>query len=475
MQSIKRLRLFFRFAVLLQLCFFTGQIGLTQVSDTDAFMLRQIYDEVLENGKAYDWLTVLSEDIGGRLSGSPQAAASVEYTRQVLEDLGCDSVWLQACMVPHWVRGEKEEMLLVGSKTIGTRPFNCCALGNSPGTGPNGLTAEVVEVKSLDDVEQLGEEGIKGKIVFYNRPMDNKKIRTFHAYGSAVDQRVYGPAKAAEYGAVAAIVRSMTTRIDDIPHTGVTRFPEGARQVPALAISTKDAELLASIIQMETPRIYIRNTSEMKEPVRSHNVIGEIRGSEYPDEILLVGGHLDSWDLAGGAHDDGSGCMQSLEVIRCLKAIGYQPRRTIRAVMFMNEENGLAGGLEYTKVSGEKGEFHLAALESDSGGFTPRSISFDAKEERFTNYFRQVYRWNALLEPYGIQFEKGGSGADINPLKGQGGLLMGLRTDSQRYFDYHHTALDRIDAVNERELHMGAAAMASIIYLIDKYGLNGWN
>jgi carboxypeptidase Q len=444
----------------------------TDTNEEDAFYIRKIYDEALTQAKCYDWLHHLSEDIGGRLAGSPEAAAAVEYTRQELELLGLDTVWLQPCMAPHWKRGEKEQVRIVNSQKMGTIELNGVALGNSVGTGPMGVTAEVVEVKSLAEVEKLGRAGIEGKIVFYNRPMDSRQIRTFNAYGGAVDQRGSGPSKAAEYGAVAAVVRSMTTELNDTPHTGSTRYnKDGKNNIPAVAISTNDAELLSRLLKEESIRIFVRTTCEMLQPVRSYNVIGEIRGSEFPDEYILVGGHLDSWDLGGGAHDDGAGCVQSMEVVHLIKQMDYRPKRSIRCVLFANEENGLAGGRAYAKAANEKGEYHMAAIESDAGGFTPRGFRCDAHEEVFKKKLPQVTRWLPLLEPYGLSLSAGGSGADISPLKNQKGILFGLAPDSQRYFDYHHTALDRIEAVNKRELELGAAAMMSLVYLLDKYGV----
>ena len=459
----------FKFSLLLIL------LSLSQIlsaqSNEDAFFLRQIYTKSLTEGQAYNWLTHLSTNIGGRLAGSPQAAAAVEYTKQMLDSLGLDSVWLEPCMVPHWIRGEKEIVRIINSRKLGSIELNALALGNSVGTGKRGITAEVIEVKSLEEVETLGAE-LSGKIVFFNRPMSSIPIRTFKAYGGAVDQRVYGPSKAAEYGAVGTIVRSITNNIDDIPHTGVTVYGEGISGIPAIAISTKAAELLSDLLKEETVNMYMRNTSQNLPKVLSYSVVGEIRGSEKPEEIILVGGHLDSWDVGGGAHDDGAGCVHSMDVLNVLKKLNYKPKRTLRCVLFMNEENGLAGGRAYAKSSNEKKEFHLAAIESDAGGFTPRGFSCDALANIFNEKYKKLTNWLPLLEPYGLYLSKGGSGADISPLKSQGGLLIGFRPDSQRYFDYHHTATDNIDAVNKRELQLGVASIASLVFLIDKYGLD---
>jgi len=441
--------------------------------EKDAFFIRNLYDVSLTSSNAYNWLNYLTQEIGGRLSGSPEAAAALEYTRQVMDTLGFDTVWLQPCKVPHWERGEPEQARIVNSPQMGTVDLHALALGNSVGTGPSGLTAEVIELRSLEELEQLGESRIAGKIVFFNRPMDPTQVNTFNAYGGAVDQRVYGASRASEYGAVGVLVRSMTTRQDDVPHTGVTVYAPGADPIPALAISTNDANLLSRLLRGDEPiRVYMRSTCKMRADKISYNVIGEIRGSEYPDEIILVGGHLDSWDVGTGAHDDGSGCVHALGAIEALRRLDYTPKRTWRCVMFMNEENGQAGAIKYKEVSDRRGEYHMAAIESDRGGFTPRGFTCDGADAIFNKKFKKALEWLPLLEPYGLDLQPGGSGADISRLKNQRGLLFGLKPDSQRYFDFHHAATDQTDIVNRRELHLGVAAMSSLVYLLDKYGLD---
>jgi len=440
-----------------------------QGEDTDALFIKDIHNFTLTEAQCYDWLSHLTTECKGRLAGSENAEKAVAYTKKIMDTLGFTKTWLQPCKVKKWHRGEPEKVTIkYGDQEVN---LNALALGNSIGTRAAGITAEVVEVKSLDEVEALGRAGIEGKIVFYNRPMNPTQLRTFNAYGGAVDQRVWGASKAAEYGGLAAIVRSMTLRQDDYPHTGTLVYREEISQVPGLAISTNDANMLSDLLQKQQVEMYVWTNCRPGEESISYNVIGEITGSQYPNEIITVGGHLDAWDVGGGAHDDGAGCVHSLQVIHTLNGIGYRPQRTIRCVMFMNEENGLAGGKEYARVSNEKNEFHLAALESDAGGFVPRGFSFDGDPEVLKPYYAKVSEWLPLLESYGLYFTTGGSGADISPLKSQKGLLIGLRPDSQRYFDYHHTTIDQIDVVNKRELELGAAAMASLIYLIDKYGL----
>lgn len=445
--------------------------GLQAQQNEDAFFIRDIYDKAMIQGDAYDWLDYLTNNIGPRLGGSPESAAAVEYVRQMLDTMGMDTVWLQPCMVPHWERGEPEVGRIVNSSRMGTVELDVLALGNSVGTGPEGVTAEVIEVQSLEELAELGRERIEGKIVFFNRPMDPTQINTFNAYGGAVDQRVYGASRASEFGAVAALVRSVTTRIDDIPHTGVNVYQEGVTPIPSLAISTKGANLLSDLLVTENIRVYLRNTSRMLGMKKSYNVVGEIYGSEYPDEIVLVGGHLDSWDVGRGAHDDGAGCVQAMDVVNILNKVNYRPKRTLRCVLFMNEENGQAGAIKYRDESFARDEFHMAAIESDRGGFTPRGFTFDAHESIFNEKFRNVLEWLPLLEPYGLSLDKGGSGADISRLKDQMGLLIGFAPDTQRYFDYHHAETDTLEAVNPRELQLGAAAMASLVYLLDKYGI----
>jgi len=437
--------------------------------EEDAEMLRSIYTTSLTQGKAYDWLNHLSNQIGGRLSGSVQAQQAVDYTRKELEQLGLDKVWLQPVMVPKWVRGTAE-FAYIESEPGNTNNVPVCALGGSVATPSGGIKAQVVEVQGVEELEKLGRDAIEGKIVFYNRPMDPTLINTFQSYSGCVDQRYSGAAEAAKYGAVGVIVRSMNLRLDDYPHTGSMSYGDLSLQerIPAAAISTNGAELLSTTLNLNPEiRFFFRQNCRQLPDVESYNVIGEIRGSEFPDEVIVVGGHLDSWDLGDGSHDDGAGCVQSMDVLRLLKLTGYKPKRTIRVVLFMNEENGLRGGRKYAEVASQKKERHLFALESDAGGFTPRGFSFDCSEAEF----ERIGAWQPLFEPYLVhQFVRGGSGADIGPLKTEGLVLAGLRPDSQRYFDYHHAENDTFEAINKRELELGAATMASLVYLVDKYG-----
>ncbi len=455
-------------SILLVVCIiFT--INLT--AQTDKEVLKAIYKQSLTNGKSYDWLNHLSNQIGSRLSGSLGAERAVAYTKEELGKLGLDKVWLQPVMVPKWVRGSKE-FAYIESEPGKTTNVNICALGGSVATPALGIKAEVVEVKNFEELEALGPENIEGKIVFYNRPMQADLIQTFEAYGGCVNQRYEGALEATKYGAVGVIVRSMNLRLDDLPHTGSMTYDNlpVSRRIPSASISTNDAELLSTMLKLNNSiKFFFKQSCKQLKDVKSYNVIGEITGSEYPNEYMIVGGHLDSWDLGDGSHDDGAGVVQSMDVLRLLKASGITPKRTIRVVLFMNEENGLRGGKKYAKMAKEKGENHVFALESDSGGFTPRGFSFDCNDAAFN----QVLSWQPLFKPYLIHyFEKGGSGADVGPLKTDSNVLAGLRPDSQRYFDHHHASNDTFDAINKRELELGAATMTALVYLFDKYGVN---
>lgn len=459
-QYLQMRHLLFFIMLLLPFC------GIAQSNDSIA--IKRMSDNILSKGKAYDNLRYLCKEIGARLSGSPQAQKAVEATVRMLKEAGADTVYLQPCMVPHWVRGVKEKgkIMLDNNKSF---DLHLCSLGNSEGTGKKGITAEVVEVNSFADLRRLGEAGIKGRIVFFNFPMDPTNVQTFRSYGASGGSRTRGPSLAAKYGAVGAMVRSLASNADDYPHTGVTIYNDTFPKIPAVAISTNDAERLS--IELTTNQVvkaYIMNTSTMLPDVPSFNVVGELRGTQFPNEVLTVGGHLDSWDLAEGAQDDGAGCVQSIEVLRAIKASGIAPKRTIRAVMFMNEENGGRGGQAYLDEAKRKKEQHIFALESDAGGFTPRGFGFEVTAAQL----EKIQEWQPLFYPYGVyELTAGGGGSDIGPLKQIGTALSGLSPDSQRYFDLHHAATDTFEAVSKRELLLGAVSMAALVYLVDKYGL----
>lgn len=445
----------------------------SKAQDEDAFFIKEIYTQALEEQFGYEWLRELTTEVGHRFSGSANAEAAVTFVARHLREQGMDSVWLQEVEVPRWERGEKEIVRIVNSERLGNVDLDALSLGNSIGTPEGGVKGRVIEVHQLEALDSLGRDNIEGKIVFFNRHFDNTQIRTFNAYGGAVDQRVYGPSRAAEYGAAAVVVRSMTGILDDVPHTGVTVYRDDSVRTPGIAISTMDANLLSDALKNEPDlELFVEMDCKNYDPVISHNVIADWYGSDKDTSIILLGAHLDSWDVGTGAHDDGAGCAHILDALHILRELEYQPRHRLRLVFFMNEENGLKGGLKYAKWSEENNVNHLVAMESDAGGFVPRGFSCDGNKDILTPGYKQLNEWSDLLSVYGIKFTHGGSGADISPLKPQGPFLIGLRPDSQRYFDYHHTAADVFEVVHPRELQLGSAAMASLTYLFDKYGIS---
>ncbi|WP_405606761.1 M20/M25/M40 family metallo-hydrolase [Polaribacter sp. Asnod1-A03] len=468
---MKKLLLFISISILIISC---NQKQETKLASTkfsaeekiDSTQIKTIFNSALTESKSYEWLRDLTQNIGGRLSGSPEAQQAVEWGEKLMNEVGLDSVWLQPVMVPHWVRGEKEVATYTTNGVQKNVPI--CALGFSIATPKNGVLAEVLEVKSLEEAAALGNK-MKGKIVFFNRPFDNTLINTFKAYGGCVDQRVRGATVCGEFGAKGVIVRSMTNAIDDYPHTGTMSYgdlPE-EKHIPTAAISSRAANILSDDLKANPNlKFYFKQSCKNLPDAPSFNVVGEIKGSETPENIFVVGGHLDSWDLGEGAHDDGTGIVQSLEVAYLFKKNNIKPKNTLRVVFFMNEENGTRGAKKYAELAKLNKENHIGGIESDAGGHTPRGFSIDAN----TVNTKLLQSWKKLLSPYGLHdLDKGGSGADIGPLKGENVTLVGYRPDSQRYFDYHHTSTDTFDKVNKRELELGSASMTSLIYLMDKY------
>ena len=438
----------------------------TAEEKVDAANIKKIFDSALLHGKSYEWLRDLTSNIGGRMSGSPEAAMAVVWGEKVMKDAGLDSVWLQPAIVPHWVRGEKEVAYYISNgKKVN---LAVAALGSSIATPENGITAQVIEVKTIKEAEALGEKA-KGKIIFFNRPFDDTLINTFAAYGGCVGQRVFGAKAVGKFGALAVLVRSMTNRIDDYPHTGTMQYGDipKSEYIPTAAISTVAANNLSKSLKEDpTLKVFFKQSCKNLPKEKSFNVIGEIKGTENPEKVIVVGGHLDSWDLGDGAHDDGTGIVQALEVLHIFKTNNIKPKNTIRVVFFMDEEQGGGGAKAYADAAKLTNENHLGGLESDAGGHTPRGFTIDAN----SNNTKLLKSWKKLLAPYGLHdIMKGGSGADISPLKAEETTLVGYRPDSQRYFDYHHAATDTFDKVNKRELELGSASMASMIYLMDKY------
>ncbi|PWH85913.1 M20/M25/M40 family metallo-hydrolase [Brumimicrobium oceani] len=449
------------------LLFFPGNAQEIKTKE-DSMMLRNIYTEALENGKAYEDLRSLCKDIGARLSGSVSAEMAVQWGYHRLKKYDFDSVYLQEVMVPHWERGTKENGYYQSENGKITK-VNLLALGGSVPT--NGImSGEIIMFENRDALLKAEKKAIEGKIVFIAQPMDQKMITTFNAYGACYPIRGFGAIDAARLGAKAVIIRSLSLSEHEHPHTGTMRYEEGLKKIPAAALSTNDATALENLIKESQGKLTFHFGMDCKvlPDKLSHNVIAEIKGSENPNNIITIGGHLDSWDIGEGAHDDGAGIVHSMEALRILKELNYQPKNTLRVVFFMNEENGNMGGKTYAKKVKASGENHILAIESDRGGFSPRGFSVDGKQE----HLDLIRSFQRLFKPYLIHhFEFGYGGVDIGPLKDQfediG--LFGFVPDSQRYFDFHHNANDVFENVNKRELELGAGSLSALLYLLDRY------
>ncbi len=442
------------------------RVGPQEAYDRQLEVAQQMVRRALTDTLGYHLLRELSA-LGPRLVGSQQSMRAIRWAERTMQELGLENVRLQEVTVPHWDRGNVEEARVVWPKVLRGKKLRVAALGGSAPTRSGGIRAPVVELQSLEQVRNQHDQ-VRGKIAFFNRPMESDLVDTFAAYGRAVDQRVEGPAEAGLAGAVAVIVRSVTTKPDNVPHVGTLRYRDEAPRPPAVAIGVQDAERLAEWLRVHGKvELELRLSCRDLGRTLSYNVIGELRGRDLPDEVVVVGGHFDSWDQGQGCHDDGAGCIQALEVLQLFKRLGIQPRRTVRVVFFINEEFGLDGARAYADRAAASSEYHLAAIESDRGAFTPRGFYVDAAD----SVVARMQEWLPLLNLALIEWvRKGGSGADISQIKGAKALI-GYVPDAQRYFDYHHSANDVFAAVHPREFELGVAAMAILTYLIAEHGL----
>jgi hypothetical protein len=431
-------------------------------------LVDRIRDTGLASERAYDLLRRITS-VGPRLTGSTQAAAAVDLSRGLMEELGFDKVHTEPVEVGHWSRGRIAEASIVGPDVRAAVPLAVCALGGSVATPARGLRAPVVEVHSLAEAAAIG-TSLKGKIVFYNRPMDRRTPDPFAAYGGAADQRVGGASAAARNGALAVLVRSLTFRKDRYPHTGMLRYDEGVPRIPAAAISTADADVLSDRLKKDrSVTVELRLDCRDLGRVVSANVVGEITGSERPSEIILLGGHLDSWDLAVGAHDDGAGCAAALEALALLHELGLRPRRTVRAVLFMDEEFGGTGGRAYAAAPLRHGERHILAAESDRGGFVPIGLAIGGGDRKA---IERISPLADLLRPLGVSvLVPGGGGVDVGPLVAGGSVPAAVLLNAQAYFDVHHSALDVLSSVEPRELELQAVILAVLAYVLAQEGI----
>lgn len=421
--------------------------------------VERIVRAALAKPTAWERLSELTDGIGHRLSGSAALDRAIAWATKGLEADQQENVRAEPVMVPHWVRGTASAWVEAPRRI----DLAVLALGGSPATPKMGLSAEVLVVRGLEDLERRG-GAAKGRIVLFDLPMPPYSEAEGARYGATVKIRSAGPARAAKLGALAALVRSVTARSLRSPHTGGTHFAEGDPQIPAAAISTEDSALIARLSEKGPVRLHLTLGAETLPDVRSANVVGELVGRESPQEIVLVGGHLDSWDVGQGAHDDGAGVVIALESLRVLRELGLRPRRTIRVVLFTNEENGLRGAKTYGTTHAAELSSHVAGIEADTGGFTPLGFDVDAHPEAL----QQIKAMAAHLAPLGAEQirEEERPGADLDPLFASGIPLLGLRMDGSTYFDYHHSEADTLDKVDPEALQRDVAVVAVMSYLL---------
>lgn len=437
-------------------------LNLFSQSKEDSIQFNRISTEILNKGKAYNELRDLTKNIGHRLSGSEAYEKAVQWAAQKLRDVGADKVWLQEVMIPVWERGKESLQIKINDGQW--KSLKMLSLGNSEGTKGKDVSGEIIMVKSFAEYEKLPAEKVKDKIVFFNYPFSQSYIETFKAYSDASAYRSTAAMLTAQKGGKFAIVRSLSSAFDDVPHTGAMRYKDDIAKIPAVAIGNTTADELENLLKSQKIIAKLNSNCGMKGEKLSHSVIGELTGKK-DQSVIVVGGHLDSWDVGEGAHDDGAGIVQSIEVLRTFKNLGIKNNHTIRVVCFANEENGVKGGIQYGKTVKEKSEKHLFALESDAGGFSPRGVALEMDDAKRN----EIKSWSALFLPYGAyDFEGRYSGTDIYPLKDMGVPTAELVPDSQRYFDIHHTEEDTFEKVNRRELLLGATVMTQMIYMIDK-------
>ena len=470
-KSLRHFWLNLALVILISLILFPFNITFSQTPETvntkeDIKIADQLVRTALTDRKGYKLLKELS-DMGPRLSGSENSVKAIMWAKKKMEELGFDKVWLQPVLVPHWVRGDVESAEIIKSQLFKNRKLNIATLGGSIGTDKEGITAEVMEVKNFDELKALGKKA-EGKIIFMSRPLDPGLIETFRGYGGAVGQRVVGAMMAAQVGAVGVMIRSVTTKYDNVPHTGVMIYNDTIPKIPSVALGYQDADFLSEAIKKDPSlEVNIKLNCKTLPDAQSYNLIGELTGSEFPNEVIVIGGHSDSWDKGVGANDDGAGIIQSLEVLDLFKRLNIKPKRTIRCVFFINEENGSKGAEKYAEYAANSSEKHIGAIESDEGAGTPRGFSLDAD----STVIAKVQGWLPVLEHASIDWlRKGGSGADVGDIKNAIARI-GYNPDPQRYFDYHHSDNDQFSIIHPREFELGSAAIATLVYMIDKYGL----
>jgi len=430
--------------------------------------LKRLQQAALTSDYAYKQVAHLSNNIGPRLTGSAQAAKAVEYVASELKAIGCE-VQLEKAVVPHWVRGEETAALVQfpGQARDTTQKIILCALGGSVATPPEGIEADVIAVRNFDELKSLPRDKVAGKVVLFNYPFDKQMAaegRAGEAYGEAVVYRSDGPSAAARQGAVACLIRSVGGADYRLPHTGQTNYANDAPKIPAAAVTAEDADLIAELVRQGPVRMRLVLTPQQLPDLESYNVIGDIKGSEHPEQVIIISGHLDSWDLGTGAIDDGAGVAVSMEAANLIQKLHLKPKRTIRVIAWMNEENGSAGSKQYAKDHEKDWRNHFAAMETDGGAGHPIGINIKGKPEV-----------KKMLAPVATILEESGAGllnsvehcgADIAPLEKAGVPSFSPIQDSRFYFNYHHTAADTLDKIVPRELSDNSAVVAVAAYAL---------
>lgn len=439
---------------------FSVQAEQKKISKEYAKVASEIIGTALVQSEAYEKLEYLSDRIGNRISGSPQLDQAIEWAVKSMKADGLENVHTEAAKVPHWVRGEEFAEMVAPAK----HKFTILGLGGTVGTPAEGITAEVVVVRNFDELDKLGEQ-VKGKIVAYNFPM-RKDVSPDQGYGEAVRYRGNGAIRAAKYGAVGVLVRSVTTVSLSTPHTGAMRYQDDVPKIPAAAVTIENAELMQRLsLQGEKIVVKLKLGAQTLPDADSANVIGEIRGSEHPEEVIVVSGHIDSWDVGTGSNDDGAGSVIAMEAVHTLARLKLRPRRTIRVVLFTNEENGLKGAVAYGETHKDEVSKHVATLEADSGGTRPVGFSFKGKDESYA-VVQDIASLLSNLRADKVERSQDGVGADVSVLTNAGVPGLGLRNDNSHYFDIHHTNADTFEKQDRTDLSLNVATMAVMVYIL---------
>lgn len=440
-----------------------GILASAECQQNDSLFIAKVFQSAVSNRDAMKMLKYLCDSASGRLLGTENSIKAVKYLKHQVDGLKPDTSFLQEYKTKAWQHIYTHVSIIEGKKEV---KLHALALGPSVSTNDKAVVAEVIEVSSFEEFDSLKKEQVNGKVVFFNHEMSNSYTNPSNSYKEAFPYRSISAVKAAQKGAKAVLLRSLTQAIDTFPHTGKTKYADTVTKIPIAALSTYDCELLHGALKNNSAlKLSIDIKANDINECISYNVVADIRGNEFPDKYILIGAHIDTWYNTQGAHDDGAGCVQVLEIMRVMKALGYKNRCTFRFVFFMDEELYQSGANAYGLYTGENKLQHIAAIETDAGGFAPRAFAVEAPDSFVT--FLQTFI--PFFKPYGLySIYAGGTDTDIQPLKKFNVPLIGNKPLSQRYFDIHHSGFDTFDKVNFREMQMGTTTMAALMYLLDK-------